>query len=126
MREAAYVSAALKPFAPLQRAQDSVGIFSVQVRGLLEATAASASIKGWHGRHDPVVMHPSQRHLRRQHHRDPRSMHVPSALFAIPTANVWSKTELLLHSLAVVHDNLEVLVGPVSHVPTSADIHTPI
>lgn len=35
----------------------------------------------------------------------------PSALVAVPTANVWSKTELLLHSLAGNSDSFELLVG---------------
>jgi len=36
---------------------------------------------------------------------------LPSALVAVPTANVWSKTELLLHSLAGNSDSFELLVG---------------
>lgn len=33
-------------------------------------------------------------------------------LVAVPTANVWDKTELLLHSLAAVQDPFELLVAP--------------
>ncbi len=35
----------------------------------------------------------------------------PEVLVAVPTANVWDKTELLLHSLAAVSDPFQLLVG---------------
>ena len=34
---------------------------------------------------------------------------------AVPTANVWDKTELLLHSLAAVSDPFQLLVGVAPH-----------
>ncbi len=34
-----------------------------------------------------------------------------SAMVAITTANLWVKTELLMHSFAGVSDNFEILVG---------------
>lgn len=43
-------------------------------------------------------------------------------LVALPTANVWDKTELLLHSLAAVRDSFELLVLP---PPLSAPPNVP-
>ena len=42
-----------------------------------------------------------------------------TALLAVPTANVWSKTELLIASLAAVKDKFELLVGVSAVRPAS-------
>ena len=42
-----------------------------------------------------------------------------TALLAVPTANIWSKTELLIASLAAVKDKFELLVRPLC--PKSSD-----
>lgn len=80
-----------------------------KVRARLEVAAANDAKLGWHSGRATTAAATA---VRLKHSSMPHGGDVPSttALLAVPTANVWAKTELLLHSLAAAHDNFELLV----------------
>ena len=84
----------------------------MQVQDMLEAAAAADTIAGWNGRHMSALQSARPAFsLEERAALDQRGAPM-SALFAVTTANVWRKTELLLHSLATIKDSFEILVWP--------------
>lgn len=85
---------------------------AVPVRKAFEAAAAVAEEDGWHGYRSTVRKRTSKspRGMLPDLRRPPGAVPSITPMLAIPTANIWAKTELLLHSLAVVPDRFELLV----------------
>lgn len=95
----------------------------VQVTRILDAIATEDAARGWRqgGRSVPQQRKRhgnSSRQLRFQNSSTSGGAASTKSLVAIPTANVWEKTQLLLHSLAANSDHFEVMVSLASHPKT--------
>ena len=90
-----------------------------QVARILNDMAADDAAHGW--RHcGPAVMQKQRRPQKNAHScgsacksksRGVGSSGKRQALVAVPTANVWAKTQLLLHSLAATSDSFQLMVN---------------
>lgn len=82
----------------------------LQVRSRLEEAAAADAELGWHSGRTPRLLPADGGSQPKGVDRSRAGGGEGSALLAVPTANVWAKTELLLHSLAAVRDRFDLLV----------------